>query len=140
MISTFRRLQIMKTLMLALVLSIFVAGCTSTGTMRQIDTTKPRSVFIEPIEPDTYELMKSAEIALGRKGYDAVKDESRASFRFKTALFHHRTEMTVTSRLVDAASGDVVYFGEGKNYGFGTVIDSRGAIFRCLDSSLDNLK
>jgi len=130
----------MKIFLLTLVISIFVAGCTSTGTMGKIDSSKPRSVFIEPIYPFDYDLMNNAEISLGRKGYDAIKDEKTASYRFKAAIFNQYNKISVSVRLVDSQSGNVVYFGECNNPGIGTMIDPRASLFRCLDSALDNLK
>lgn len=138
MILPFDWLSIMKTLVL--VLSIFVAGCTSTGTMGQIDSSKPRSVFIEPISQGGSDMMNNAEISLGRKGYDAIKDEKAASYRFKAAIFNQYNKISVSVRLVDSQTGAVVYFGECNNPGIGTMIDPRASLFRCLDSALDNLK
>jgi hypothetical protein len=139
MIGTFGFSHIMKTL-LAISLSIFLFGCTSTGTMGQIDSSKPRSVFIEPINQGDFDMMNNAEISLGRKGYDAIKDEKAASYRFKAAIFNQFNKISVSVRLVDSQSGNVVYFGECNNPGIGTLIDPRASIFRCMDSALDNLK
>lgn len=129
----------MKTLA-PLILAAILAGCTSTGTMRAIDTTKPRTVFIEPIEPDTYRLAQSAEISLGRRGYDAVSDPGRAAFRFKVGFYNTASRITMSVRLTDATSGDVVYFGECNNYGFGTTFGAGTARQDCMDSALAALQ
>lgn len=127
-------------LFLSLLAAVVLAGCSSTGTMRNLDTSKPRTVFIEPIEPDTYRLMPSAEIALGRRGYDAVRDPAKASFRFKVGFYNTWSRITMTVRLTDAASGDVVYFGECNNYGVGTTFAAGTARQDCMDSALGRLE
>lgn len=127
-------------LIFSLLAAAALAGCTSTGTMRNLDAGKPRTVFIEPIEPDPYRLTPSAEIALGRRGYDAVRDAAGASFRFKVGFYNTWSRITMTVRLTDSASGDVVYFGECNNYGFGTAIGAGTARQDCMDSALSSLQ
>lgn len=123
-----------------IVLSAILAGCTSGGRMMMApDSSLPRSVFIEPVT-DYAELTNNLEIAVGRRGYDAVKNEAAASYRLKSAVIWTYSRISATVRLVDAKSGHVVYFGECNNPGVGTLLNSRQAVDACLNSALDNLQ
>jgi hypothetical protein len=122
-----------------IVLAFILAGCTSGGRMLMTpDSSKPRSVFVEPVA-DYDELTNNLEIAIGRRGYDSVKNEGAASYRLRSSVIWTYSKISASVRLVDA-SGHVVYFGECNNPGVGTLLNSRQAVDACLNSALENLQ
>lgn len=123
-------------------LAAALAACASSGQMTgQPDPNKPRSVFVEPVPgySEYPELIDYAGIALGRRGYDAVQSE-QASYRLRSSLQWSMRKISLSVRLVDAASGHVVYFGECNNPGIGTFMNSSNAVRACYSDALDNLK
>lgn len=132
----------MKTLF-AVLLAALLAGCTSMGQMTaQFDPTKPRSVFVEGFgDLDGYrELYDYAGIALARRGYDAVPDPDKATYRLRSSLQWSLSRIYLASRLVDSTTGQVVYFGECKNRGFGTMLSSSRAMADCFADALNELQ
>lgn len=129
----------MKTLF-AVLLASLLSGCFSHGQMTQHhDPAKPRSVFVEPVPGFTEytELIDYAGIGLGRRGYDAITDESAANYRLRSSLqwsFFGKVYLAV--RLVDVNSGQVIYFGDCRNPTSG----SGSAVRNCYIDALDLLQ
>ncbi|HJV24555.1 MAG TPA: hypothetical protein VJ673_02665 [Aromatoleum sp.] len=129
--------------MRAVLLSLFVlilAGCSGSGALiRQIDTTRPPSVYVEPMDGDGFGLQQKIESYLAMRGYDPVSDPSKASMRLKARYQFAATDTSATVRITDAATGDSIYYGEGNNHGFGTLMNPGGAIFGCFERAMSDL-
>jgi len=127
-------------LIISILAAAVLAGCTSTGRMMSApDSALPRSVFVEPVK-DYAELTNNLEIAIGRRGYDAVQDEKAASYRLRSSVNWSFSRISAAVRLVDSKTGHVIYAGECQNPGIGTLLSSRKAVDDCLNSALDNLQ
>ena len=106
------------------------------------DPAKPRSVFVEPFaEYRTYsELHDYAATALARAGYDAVPSDKSATYRLRSNLSWSLSRISLAVRLVDATTGQLIYFGECKNPGMGTMLAASASMADCFDAALSELK
>lgn len=129
----------MKTIF-AVLLALILAACSGAGQMmRSTPADGPKTVYFERITVDPYGVSDAMEIALAKAGYNPVSDPSRARFALKYSFNFDPYNMLASMRIVDS-NGDSVYFGEGKNPGWGTMINPRSAMAGCIERAFSNLK
>lgn len=129
----------MKTVF-AVLLALALSACSGAGSViRPLDSSKPPTVYIEPMEGDGFGLHQKIESALALRGFDPVSDPARASMRLRARYTFAPTDTVATVRLSDAATGDGIYYGEGKNGGFGTLLHPGAAIMGCFERALADL-
>lgn len=87
-------------------------------------------IYVEPFNSDKFELQPRLEIQLTKYGFRVVLDPERADYRAKWS-YTHGASTYASFRLFDA-NGDLAYVGEGKNPGFGTIINKAGSTWGCL--------
>lgn len=130
----------MRVFIMSLCLAV-LAGCSSSGGYtRPIDDSQAKTIFIEESSYSEFGIMNRVELALIEHGFQPVSKEDRARFRLKITFDTNKYNMTATARITEAATGDTVYIGEGKNKGFGTMIARGEAMAGCVDRALANLK
>lgn len=124
----------------AALLAALLAACSGSGAIiRPLDASRPPTVYVEPMDGDGFGLHQKIESALAKRGFDPVSDPARASMRLRARYTFAATDTVATVRLSDAATGDGIYYGEGKNAGWGTLMDPGGAIMGCFERALSDL-
>lgn len=63
-----------------------------------------------------------------------------ASYRLRSQLNWSLTNINLSLRLVDSKSGQMIYFGECRNYGWGTMIAASGSMSDCFDQAFSELR
>lgn len=129
----------MRSILLAVVAFVLVACSGSGSIIRPLDAQRPPTVYIEPIMGDGYGLASQIESLLIRRGYDPVPDPAKASMRLRASYALAAYDTRATVRISDAADGSSIYVGEGRNPGFGTLMNPGGAIVGCIERALDRL-
>lgn len=129
----------MRSLLIAFIAAL-LAACSGSGSMiLPLDAKRSPTVYIEPITGDGYGIAAQLESMLIRRGYDPVPDPAQASMRLRATYTFAAYDTRATVRLSDAADGSSIYVGEGKNPGFGTLMNPASAIAGCFERALDNL-
>lgn len=124
----------------AALLAALLAACSGSGAIiRPLDASRPPTVYVERMDGDGFGILERIESHLALRGYDPVSDPARASMRLKARYTFDPYNTVATVRLSDAATGDGLYYGEGKNGGFGTLVNPSGAIMGCFERALSDL-
>lgn len=130
----------MKSLFVVLLAAV-LAACSGAGQMmRSTPANGPKTVYFERVNVDPYGVSNAMEMALARAGYDPVSDKSRARYELKYSFNFDPYSMTAIMRIVDASTGDSIYFGEGKNRGFGTMMNPASSMAGCIERAFSELK
>lgn len=129
----------MRAFLIALIVTV-LAGCSGSGVMiRPFDASRQPTIYVEPMDSDAFGLHGKIELYLARHGYDPVSDPAKASMRLKAQYEFAPTDAVATVKLSDAATGDSLYFGEGKKQAFSTFMDPGAVILGCFKRALSDL-
>lgn len=129
----------MRSILIALCAFVLVACSGSGSVIRPLDSKRAPTVYIEPITGDGYGITTQLESMLIRRGYDPVPDPAQASMRLRATYVFSAYDTRATVRISDTADGSSIYVGDGKNSGWGTLLNPPGAIAGCFERALDNL-
>lgn len=121
-------------------MAALLAACGGAGNYAKPIDQANRTIYFERIEPDGYGLNNQIELALIKVGFQPVSDPARAGYRLRLAMDWNPYNMTALVRVTESATGDSVYLGEGKNKGWGTMVNPSGAMSGCLERAMENLK
>lgn len=127
--------------LLAVLAFLILAGCSGqSGFVRPLTDGKPRTIFVDKLESDGYGLNGRVEMALVRAGFNPVPDLEKANYRLRVMFDWDKYDMTAMVSLSEISTGNTIFYGEGKNHGFGTAINRGQAMSGCLDRALQNLR
>lgn len=121
-------------------LCIFIlSACSGSGSMIRPIGDRAPTIYIEPMPGDGHGIAPELEALLIRLGYDPVSDPSRAAMRLYASYVFDPYNLRATVRISDANTGDNIYRGEGKNRGFGTLVNPSSSILGAFERALSDL-
>lgn len=95
-------------------------------------------LYVEPFDGDKFSLRQRVETELLKYGYRVVVAPEKADFRVKWS-YTHGTSTYASVQVIDR-NDEVVHYDEGKNPGFGTIINKAGSTWGCVRRALDGLE
>lgn len=128
----------MKTTLLALLalLVLSIAQAWAAGSARQ--AIPPGSaLYVEPFSGDSFSMQARLENQLMEYGYRVVSRPDTADFLVRWS-YTHGASTYATVRVV-SPDDQVLYVQEGKNPGFGTIINKVGSTWGCIRRAMDGL-